>query len=53
MSSVDCFDGARARKGGGEDSGNDAGDNAETKGDLVVVAPVVDGRLKNLGVEEK
>ncbi|KAG8923519.1 hypothetical protein FRC00_006159 [Tulasnella sp. 408] len=53
MSSVDCFDGARARKGGGEGGGNDVGDNAETKGDLVVVAPVVDGRLKNFGVEEK
>lgn len=54
MSSVDCFDGARARKGGGEaNCSSDPGDNAETKGDLPVVAPVVDGRLKNFGVEEK
>ncbi|KAG8973341.1 hypothetical protein FRC05_008885 [Tulasnella sp. 425] len=54
MSSVDCFDGARARKGGGEaNCSSDTGDNAETKGDLPVVAPIVDGRLKNFGVEEK
>ncbi|KAG9051069.1 hypothetical protein FS837_012576 [Tulasnella sp. UAMH 9824] len=53
MSSVDCFDGARARKGGGGGDGDDVRDTAETKGDLVVVAPVVDGRLKNFGVEEK
>ncbi|KIO34287.1 hypothetical protein M407DRAFT_16826 [Tulasnella calospora MUT 4182] len=53
MSSVDCFDGARARKGGGEANRDDAVDNTETKGDLVVVAPVVDGRLKNFGVEDK
>ncbi|KAG9017477.1 hypothetical protein FRB90_001121 [Tulasnella sp. 427] len=53
MSSVDCFDGARARKGGGEANCSDTGDNAESRGDLVVVAPTVDGRLKNFGVEGK
>lgn len=53
MSSVDCFDGARARKGGGEANCSGTGETADNKGDLVVVAPTVDGRLKNFGVEEK
>ena len=45
MSGVDCFNGHQARKGSiGED---DKGDNEE--GDLLVIHPTVDGRLKDEG----
>ncbi|KAF7983055.1 hypothetical protein HWV62_23947 [Athelia sp. TMB] len=45
MSGVDCFNGHQARKGSiGED---DKGDNEE--GDLLIIHPTVDGRLKDEG----
>ncbi|KZP23681.1 Metallo-dependent phosphatase [Athelia psychrophila] len=45
MSDVDCFQGAKARKGsiGVGDQGNN------TDGDLLLIHPVVDGRLKDEG----
>ncbi|KAG9005859.1 hypothetical protein FRB94_003930 [Tulasnella sp. JGI-2019a] len=58
MSDVDAYDGAKGRSGkGSEISGDNAGKPVGTEEDdildLVEVAPVVDGRLKNVSKERK
>lgn len=54
MTDVDCFDGAQARATGREGDAkheDTSEDNEEEVADVVVVHPVVDGRLKNVGRE--
>jgi 5'-nucleotidase len=46
MSGVDCYDGKKVRRGGGEDGKN--GHEKTYKADLLVIHPVVDGRLKDV-----
>ncbi len=51
MSGVDCFDGSQARTGTGPAQvGDEAGDsNDQSEEDLVLIHPVIDGRLKDQG----
>jgi len=52
MSEVDCFDGAKARASGAGDSVASTQGRAnpmEEDDSLIVIAPVVDGRLKDFG----
>ncbi len=52
MSGVDCFDGshARAEKGGeAVTAATDDGQSGKVDPDLLVIDPVVDGRLKDVG----
>lgn len=46
MSGVDCYDGKRVRRGQGEDVENSR--DEIIKEDLLVIHPVVDGRLKDV-----
>ncbi|KAG8906831.1 hypothetical protein FRB99_006006 [Tulasnella sp. 403] len=51
MTSVDCFDGESARRGGGKDHVPKRSGTSDEDADidLVIIAPMVDGRLKNVG----
>ena len=45
MTAVDCFDGAKQRAGKPLDEGSATGNSSDE--DLLVVNPMVDGRLKD------
>lgn len=54
MSTVDAYDGERGRKGRGDslDTGRQMSDEEKEGIDLLEVAPVVDGRLRNVAKEK-